>query len=67
MSPLLFIIVMEVPNRMFCWVRDLEMFKELKVRDVEHVEEVSDLFLANDTLLFVNQVKNFYSTLAVFS
>lgn len=54
LSPLLFIIIMKTFNKMLLSDRDFEMFKELKVWEHEHVEEVTYLFFTGDILLSAN-------------
>lgn len=50
--PLLFIVVMEALNKWMLKVRELELFRGLKLYGDEHTEEVTHLFFADYTLMF---------------
>lgn len=52
MSSLLLIVVMEALNMMLLRTRELELFKSLKVGRDDHMDEVTNLFFADNTLIF---------------
>lgn len=70
LSPFLFIIVMEVLNKLFLWVKNLDLIKGLILGEEKGAEEVSHLVFANDILVVcqsdVNSLLNLRCVLLCF-
>lgn len=61
LSPLLFIVVMEVLNKIVIRDRELELFKSRKVEGGKHVKEIIYLFFANILNYFMSPIKELCS------
>lgn len=55
LSPLLFIVVMKALNELLGRAKELQLMRGVAVGSMENITDVSHLFFADDTLIFVNQ------------